>query len=122
MTDRLDGFAREWLEAWNSHDLERILAHYSDDVVFTSPFVKELTGRDDGTLVGKDELRDYFSRALASFPKLEFTDLAVYGGATSVCLVYRSVRDLPAAEVMLLEDDVVTRVYAHYGSGPPQDQ
>jgi ketosteroid isomerase-like protein len=115
MTDT-DRFAHEWLEAWNSHDLERILRHYSDDVVFTSPFVKELTGRDDGTLTGKDELRDYFARALASFPDLEFGDLEVYGGATSVCLVYRSVRDLRAAEAMLFEDGVVARVLAHYRS------
>jgi len=115
MTDRLgETFASEWLEAWNSHDLDRILAHYGDDVIFTSPFVEELTGRDDGTLFGKEELRDYFSRALASFPDLEFGDLEVYAGATSVCLVYRSVRDLRAAEVMLLDNGVVTRVFAHY--------
>jgi hypothetical protein len=30
-------FAHEWIEAWNSHDLERILAHYSDDFVMSSP-------------------------------------------------------------------------------------
>jgi ketosteroid isomerase-like protein len=115
MTDRLgEAFAHEWLEAWNSHDVDRILGHYSDDLIFTSPYVQELTGRDDGTLFGKDELRDYFSRALASFPDLEFRDLEVFAGATGVCLVYRSVRDLRAAEVMLLEVGVVTRVFAHY--------
>lgn len=25
-------FAHEWIAAWNAHDLERILAHYADDV------------------------------------------------------------------------------------------
>ena len=29
--------ATEWVAAWNSHDLERILAHYAHDVVFSSP-------------------------------------------------------------------------------------
>ena len=24
-------FAEEWIAAWNAHDLERILAHYTDD-------------------------------------------------------------------------------------------
>ena len=24
-------FAEEWVAAWNAHDLERILAHYSDE-------------------------------------------------------------------------------------------
>ena len=26
--------AKDWIEAWNSHDLERILSHYSKEVVF----------------------------------------------------------------------------------------
>ena len=25
--------AQHWIEAWNDHDLERIIAHSSDDVV-----------------------------------------------------------------------------------------
>jgi ketosteroid isomerase-like protein len=29
--------AEEWYAAWNDHDLERILSHYSDVVVFVSP-------------------------------------------------------------------------------------
>jgi len=27
--------AQEWIAAWNAHDLERILAHYADDVELT---------------------------------------------------------------------------------------
>ena len=30
-------FAAEWIEAWNAHDLERILAHYADDFEMASP-------------------------------------------------------------------------------------
>ena len=30
-------FARDWVESWNSHDLERMLAHYADDFEMTSP-------------------------------------------------------------------------------------
>ena len=32
-------FAQEWVAAWNSRDLERILSHYADDVEVTSPLV-----------------------------------------------------------------------------------
>ena len=32
-----DELAHHWIEAWNDHDLERILAHYADDVVFRLP-------------------------------------------------------------------------------------
>ena len=37
-----DAFAREWIDAWNAHDLERILSHYSDEIVFTSPVAAQL--------------------------------------------------------------------------------
>jgi hypothetical protein len=108
-------FAEEWIEAWNAHDLERVLAHYADDVAFSSPFAIELTGRADGTIEGKEALRAYFARALEAFPDLHFTELRVARGASSVCLLYRSVRDLQAAETMVVDErGLVTRVWAHY--------
>jgi hypothetical protein len=57
-----DALAQEWIEAWNKHDLDAILAHYSDDVIFTSPFAISLTGKEDGTLHGKKELRAYWEK------------------------------------------------------------
>jgi ketosteroid isomerase-like protein len=112
-------FGAAWLAAWNAHDLDAILAHYHEDVVFSSPFAVELAGRHDGTLRGTAELRAYFERALQAFPDLRFRDLEVRVGATSICLVYRSVRDLPAAETIVLDADrLAVRVYAHYGAAP----
>lgn len=57
-----DALAQEWIEAWNKHDLDAILTHYSDDVIFTSPFAVALTGKEDGTLHGKKELRAYWEK------------------------------------------------------------
>jgi hypothetical protein len=110
--------AREWLDAWNAHDLEAVLSHYADDVEFTSPFAVELTGRADGTLRGIDELRAYFAGALEAFPDLCFTGLRVARGVSSMTLCYRSVRGLDAAETMFLgPDGKIVRVLAHY-AGP----
>jgi ketosteroid isomerase-like protein len=44
---------REWIAAWNAHDLDRILAHYAEDVEFRSPFVAKLMGRSDGLVRGR---------------------------------------------------------------------
>jgi hypothetical protein len=66
--------------------LEAILSHYANDVEFTSPFAVELSGRADGTLYGIDELREYFSRALAAFPELCFGCLRVALGVSSITL------------------------------------
>src|ERR1039457_6332934 len=35
-------FASEWLDAWNAHDLELILSHFTEAVVFTSPLARQL--------------------------------------------------------------------------------
>ena len=37
-------FAEVWIDAWNRHDLARLLAPYAEDVEMTSPFIAEVTG------------------------------------------------------------------------------
>jgi hypothetical protein len=107
--------AEEWFDAWNSHDLEAVLSHYANDVEFTSPFAVELSGRADGTLHGIDELRTYFSRALAAFPELRFSCLRVAQGISSITLCFRSVRNLEAAETIFFgHDGKIVLVLAHY--------
>ena len=69
-------FAQDWVDAWNSHDLERILTHYDDEVLLVSPVaLKLLSG--DGMVRGKAALREYFLRGLEAFPDLRF-DLIGY--------------------------------------------
>lgn len=113
--ERAEEIAREWIQAWNAHDLERILTHYHPEVEFTSPFVARLVGREDGTLRGIAELRDYFGRALAAYPELVFSEARSLTGVRSLVLHYRSVNGLMAAETMELDDeDRVVRALAHY--------
>jgi ketosteroid isomerase-like protein len=108
--------AADWYEAWNAHDLDRILSHYSEDVVFTSPFVAKLGTSPEGRLVGKAALRDYFGVALERFPDLEFEPIALLTGLNSMVLHYRSVEGRLAAELMVLgADGLVHETIAHYG-------
>jgi hypothetical protein len=68
------------LTAWNAHGLERILAHYSEDVELSSPLVAKLTGRSECVLRGKVALRDYFARGLKAYPTLCFDFILLYAG------------------------------------------
>jgi ketosteroid isomerase-like protein len=112
-------FADDWYEAWNAHDLDRLVSHYREDVTFASPFVTALTGRADGLLQGRDELAEYFRRALDTFPDLRFEPLQLFVGAGSVVLHYVSVRGMLAAETMSLDEQHrVTAVLAHYDRLP----
>lgn len=108
-------FAEHWVEAWNSHDLERILAHYTEDVELVSPVVVQLLGVADGTVRGKSALRGYFARGLEAFPQLRFTLERVAWGVRSVVLVYVNQRGTRTAEFMeLAPAGTVTRVVANY--------
>jgi hypothetical protein len=114
-----NAFAEEWMAAWNSHEMERILSHYAEDVEVTSPFVAAVAGIPSGTLRGKTAARDYWSRALTQYPELRFTLLGVFPGVRSLVLEYVSVRQLRAAEYMHFDAaGRVVRVVAHYREGP----
>ena len=108
-----DAFAAEWITAWNRHDLDAILAHYTTDVVFTSPFAVRLTG--DATVRGADALRAYFAAALTRFPDLHFRLRHALPGVNSVILVYESVGGLLAAEAFEFDAaGKVCRANCHY--------
>lgn len=113
--ERAERFAREWLDAWNAHDLERILSHYADDVEFTSPFIPALLGDASGTVRGRHALRDYFAKGLARYPALHFRLETVLAGLRSFTVCYESVNGLAAAEVMEVDGEGrIVRVLAHY--------
>jgi ketosteroid isomerase-like protein len=108
-------FATDWVDAWNRHDLEAILSHYSDGVVFTSPFAVKLMSVPDGVVQGLPALRKYFQAGLAAYPDLHFNLRDVAVGVQSVTLLYQSVKGLLAAETMILDDQLkVVRALAHY--------
>src|SRR4051794_29166287 len=108
-------FADGWAEAWNSHDLDRVLGHYAEDFEMSSPFIRDLAGEPSGTLRGKEAVGAYWRRALERFPGLRFEVLDVFAGAGSVALRYRAVAGLVACEVFFFDaHGKVSRAAAHY--------
>ena len=79
-------FAEEWVAAWNSHDLERILVHYHEDFEMASPLIVRLAGERSGKLRGKSAIRECWRRALAAAPQLQFELLNVFAGVDSVVI------------------------------------
>ena len=117
MTSELDAkkFAREWIEAWNSHDLEAILSHYATDVVLTSPVAARLLDDPSGTVQGSAALRDYFKRGLEAYSNLHFELLDVMQGLSSVVLCFVNQKGTKTAEFMEFgKDGKIARVVANY--------
>ena len=109
--------AREWVEEWNSHDIDAIMAHYVDDVELTSPFVVNALSIDSGTIKGKEKLRAYFKRGLETYPELKFELSQVLAGVNSLIIYYRGIRGMMAAEMMVLNpQNRILKVMAHYNA------
>lgn len=108
-------FAEEWLQSWNLHDLERILAHYSEDITLCSPVAARLLGIADGTLRGLPAVRDYFARGLQAYPDLHFELIDVLWGLETIVLYYRNQAGTQTAEVMQFDaGGKVCRMWANY--------
>lgn len=108
-------FAREWIDAWNAHDLDRILAHYSDEFEMSSPMIARIAGEPCGCLRGKASVREYWSKALHLIPDLQFELIAVFAGVRTIAIHYRGAKGVLALEVFQLSpDSLVEKAFAHY--------
>jgi hypothetical protein len=109
-------FAHDWIAAWNAHDLDRIMAHYAEELDFCSPVIQQREISADGIIRAKPLLRDYFAGGLKSYPNLTFILEYVLVGVNSLVLHYhRSIDGLIASEYMELDSvGHVHRVRAHY--------
>ena len=107
-------FARDRMEAWDSHDLERILSHYSEQFEMSPPVIIQMAGESSGTLKGKNAVRNDWAKALEIIPDLRFERLALLNSVNSLTLTYKGARGRLSAEAFHFgPDHKVSRSYAH---------
>ena len=108
-------FAADWIDSWNAHDLDRVLAHYADDFAMSSPIIVELAAEPSGTLSGKTAVRAYWAKALRLIPDLRFDLVSVLLGVSSIALYYKGARGRLVAEVFFFDASrKVAKAFAHY--------
>ena len=86
---KAQALAKQWVRDWNAHDIDALLEHFTDDVVFTSPVAIRIFGG-DGVLRGKEALRKYWSEGVRAIPDLHFEVLALYVGVSTLVINYRN--------------------------------
>ena len=101
----LGTLGRDWIAAWNSHDLERVLALYAEDSEMTSDKIQALGLDDSGTLRGKAMLRKYWSRAFELLPNLHFDLIDTYVSPDSIVVFYQNERGARICEYLRLNDE-----------------
>ena len=86
--DEARTFAEQWAADWNEMAVERVLAHFDDQVLFTSPTALAVVGV--ATVCGKEALRQYWNAAVAQVRSLRFTvDRVVWDADTrELAIIY----------------------------------
>lgn len=116
----LRAFADSWISDWNRKDVEAVLSHFSEDVVFTSSRAKAILG--SPKVEGKSRLREYWTTAIARIQTIRFTLDYVIGDRDRIAIVYIGEIDgkrMRAVEFLVFDNGGLVREgEAMYGIEP----
>jgi hypothetical protein len=111
-------FAGHWVKDWNAHDIDALLGHFTDDVVFTSPVAIRVIGG-DGVIRGKEALRAYWSEGVRLIPDLHFEIVALYAGISTLVINYRNQAGGVVSEVLTFDGTLIKEGHGTYLVSPP---
>ena|SRR5438105_712401 len=107
-------FAKDWIDAWNRHDLDSILSHYEPNFEFSSPVLAKFIPGSQGKLNGVDSARAYWAKAFTLRPDLHFEPIAVLKGVDSLVIHYKGLDNKLCAEFFIFGGNgKVVRSHAH---------
>jgi ketosteroid isomerase-like protein len=115
--NQLKQIANQWFDAFNEHNIEKLLALYSEDAEHYSPKLKILQPATNGLIRGKAALRAWWTDAFLRLPKLHYEVLQLTAGEHQVFMEYirqtPNEEDLRVGEVLVIHNGKITasRVY-----------
>ena len=106
-----------WFEAFNAHNLEKLLSLYDDEAQHFSPKLKIRLPETNGLIIGKNELRTWWEDAFLRLPNLHYVVTSLTANNQRVFMEY--LRQVPnednmlVAEVLEIENGkiIASRVY-----------
>jgi|SRR5215472_12604731 len=105
--DEAADFARRWVNAWNDHDVEDVLSHFANDVLFTSPVAAKVVPASHGVIHGKEPLRRFWNEAVRHNTGLHFELVGVYSGVETLVIRYRNQEGADRCEVLTFSAGLV---------------
>jgi ketosteroid isomerase-like protein len=109
--------AHQWFEAFNAHDLEKLLALYADDAQHYSPKLKIRQRETKGLITGKDALSKWWQDSFDRLPSLRYEPQKFIADDSSVFMEYIRYVDgedpMTVGEVLEIKDGLIvaSRVY-----------
>ena len=111
--------ARQWLAAFNAHNLQDLLALYDEDAVHYSPKLKARQPETGGFVRGRAAMEAWWEDALQRLPSLQYELVALTADAKRVFMEYTRLVDgeaqLSVAEVLEIEDGRITASRVYHG-------
>jgi predicted SnoaL-like aldol condensation-catalyzing enzyme len=109
--------AHLWFEAFNTHNLEKLLSLYDDEAQHFSPKLKIRQPETNGLVTGKEALHNWWQDAFDRLPSLHYKVTSLTSNSDRVFMEYvRTVENEPemlVAEVLEIKEDkiIFSRVY-----------
>jgi len=116
-TEKNLSIAHLWFEAFNAHNLEKLLSLYDEGAQHYSPKLKIHHPETNGLVIGKDALRTWWQDAFNRLPSLHYKVTSLTSNSDRVFMEYTRMvaneDDLLVAELLEIKDGqiIASRVY-----------
>lgn len=111
--------AHAWFEAFNTHNLEKLLSLYDEDAQHFSPKLKIRHPETKGLVTGKNALRAWWQDAFDRLPTLNYKVTSLTANDDRVFMEYiRTVtneEDMLVAEVLEIKEQVIVASRVYHG-------
>jgi ketosteroid isomerase-like protein len=113
----LKKIAHTWFDAFNEHDIEKLLALYDEQAEHYSPKLKVHQPETNGWIKGKASLRSWWADAFKRLPHLHYQVLSLTADGEQVFMEYirqtPGEHDLRVGEVLVIRNGkiVASRVF-----------
>ena len=109
--------AEQWFDAFNEHDLEKLLALYHDNAEHYSPKLRVRNPESKGLIIGKKALHTWWKDSFERLLSLKYTPQRMIVDDSIIFMEYTRFVDgeevLPVGEVLEVKDGLIisSRVY-----------
>jgi predicted SnoaL-like aldol condensation-catalyzing enzyme len=111
--------AHAWFEAFNSHNLEKLISLYDQDAEHFSPKLKQRFPETNGLVIGKDALRKWWKDAFERLPSLKYKVTSLTANSDRVFMEYirlvENEESMIVAEVLEIKEGIIVASRVYHG-------
>ena len=111
--------ALDWIEAFNMHDLRKLLSLYAEDAIHFSPKLKIREPHTNGRITGRPSLAAWWADAFKRLPLLKYELQNLIINEQQILMEYLRKSpgedDLMIAEILEIENGLIIKSRVYHG-------